>query len=257
MTWPASVAAFTNKLLLADLAIVADVRVRKKKVFVADARDAAALSRSAAHGHIFAKNIFVADNQFACARRECVVLRVAANHTKRMKHIRRAELRRAVHAPRADEECNPSPSSTSSPTTANAPTFTPRPSFADVAMNARADEFPARSFLPASLPFLRRGAASRSTILHISVASAAKLSVHRRLAFQLAEIAAPGEHLHFKPQLISRHHRTPESRAIHRHKKEQLVLAVRNFQQQQQSAGLRHRFDDQHAGHNRLPGKWP
>src|SRR5207244_11330403 len=82
-----------------------------------------------------------------------------------------------------------------------------------------------------------------------------ELSVHHRFAFEFAEITTPREDVHFNSQLFSWHHRTPESRAVYRDKEEQLVLAVRNLQQQQQTACLRHRFDDQHTRHDRLAGE--
>src|SRR5467141_2109259 len=114
-----------------------------------------------------------------------------------------------------------------------------------------ADEFRASSFRG----FF--GLARRLTIDHLAHHRAfrSQLSVHRRFAFQLAEVAAPVEDLDFDAQLIAGHHGTPESRPIDGHKIEQLILAIRNIQQQQKTARLRHRLKNQDPRHDRLPGK--
>src|SRR6266571_1083034 len=116
----------------------------------------------------------------------------------------------------------------------------------------------AHEFLAAS--FVRRLAfRGRIAVHHLAHERrlGGQIAVDRRLAFQFAEIAAPGQHVDFEPELIARNHGPPEARIVHGHKIEQLVLAVRHFLEQQQPAGLRHGFDDEHAGHDRFPRKMP
>ena len=112
---------------------------------------------------------------------------------------------------------------------------------------------PSRRASPAG----RRLQSSRSTILHISVASRGEFAIHGGAAFELAESAAPGEHLHLDPQLVAGNHGPAEAGIVDGDEIEQLLLAVGNFLQQQQAARLRHGLDDQHARHDRLAGKMP
>src|SRR5262249_54455601 len=62
-------------------------------------------------------------------------------------------------------------------------------------------------------------------------------------------------HLNF--QLISRNHWPAKSRSIHCGEKQQLVLAIRNFEQQQQATSLGHCLDNQYTGHHWLARKMP
>src|ERR1700687_3228057 len=81
------------------------------------------------------------------------------------------------------------------------------------------------------------------------------LPVHISLAFQTSGRDPPGLHHHFNPQLISRHHWTPESRLLDPRKHHQHLVAVRNLGQQQQPSRLRDCFHYQHARHDRLVWK--
>src|SRR6202040_177620 len=89
--------AIYKQRVAADLAVMSDVRVRQKKIIAADPRDPAALHGPAADGHMLAKNVGVAHLQFDALALESVVLRIAANHAKGVKHIVGAEFRRAAH----------------------------------------------------------------------------------------------------------------------------------------------------------------
>src|SRR6516225_10556574 len=73
------------------------MRIRQKKIVVADPRRPAALDRSAANGHVLPENVVVSRHQFHALTAERVVLRVSADYTKRMKHISGAKLRRSLH----------------------------------------------------------------------------------------------------------------------------------------------------------------
>src|SRR4029077_2410394 len=81
------------------------------------------------------------------------------------------------------------------------------------------------------------------------------LPVDIRLAFQTSRRDPPGLHHHFNPQLISRHHRTPESRLLDPRKHHQHLVPVWNLGQQQQPSRLRDCFHNQHARHDRLVWK--
>jgi len=76
---------------------VANVRVRQKKIFVANRGDTPTLFRAPADGHVFAEDIIVAYDQFDPFVSKRIVLRVASYHTERMKHIFLAEFRRPMH----------------------------------------------------------------------------------------------------------------------------------------------------------------
>jgi hypothetical protein len=80
-----------KQIIASNLAVVADVSVRQEKILVADSRHAPAFICSAADGHVFAKNIFVSRNELSSLSRKRVVLRITANHAKRMKHVRTAQ----------------------------------------------------------------------------------------------------------------------------------------------------------------------
>src|SRR5439155_25547415 len=79
------------------LAIVSDVRVRKKKILIAQRGPASALFGSAAHRHVFAENVAVTCNQFHALATKRVILRVAADHAEGMKNILLSEFRRTLH----------------------------------------------------------------------------------------------------------------------------------------------------------------
>src|SRR6266481_3188645 len=89
--------AVHEQRIVADLAVVPDVRVRKKKIVIANPRDTAALRGSPADGYMLAKNVCTAHLQFDALATESVVLRIAANHAKRVKHVVICEFRRAAH----------------------------------------------------------------------------------------------------------------------------------------------------------------
>ena len=55
--------------------------------------------------------------------------------------------------------------------------------------------------------------------------------------------------------MIAGHHGTPESRAVDGHKKEQLIVAIRNIQQQQKPTRLRHGLENKDARHDGLSRK--
>ena len=77
-------------------------------------------------------------------------------------------------------------------------------------------------------------------------------AVHVRFAFEPRRRHAPRPYFHFNPQLIARHHRTPEPCLLDSRKHHQHLVAIRNLRQQQQPASLRNRLHDQHARHDRL-----
>src|SRR5579863_106536 len=86
----------------------------------------------------------------------------------------------------------------------------------------------------------------------------AQIAVYRRSPFELREIAAAPIHdFYFELELISGNDWPPEPRVIHGNKVEELALALRNLQQQEQTARLRHRLDDQYTRHNRLAREVP
>src|SRR5579859_3533194 len=71
------------------------MRVGEKEIFVADARDAPTLFRAAADGNVLAKNIVVSHDQFSPLPAIGVILRITADRAKRIEHIIVAVLRRA------------------------------------------------------------------------------------------------------------------------------------------------------------------
>ncbi len=83
----------------------------------------------------------------------------------------------------------------------------------------------------------------------------AELAIDGGSAFEFAEIAAPENQVHLKAQLVAGNDRTAEARVVHGHEVEQFFVAVGNFEQAKQAAGLRHGFDDQHARHDRFAGE--
>src|SRR5579872_1940472 len=146
-----------------------------------------------------------------------------------------------------------SPNSTPSPTKANAPMRTFFPRRAPVETMAREST----SLIARTNRVARRGVAGRFIRLAVHQHAAhdafcGNVAVHCGHRLQLAEFYLPLQHRHLDAQLISGHHRAPETRLIHRGQIEQFFIAIRNFRKQQQSAGLGHPFDDQHARHDRF-----
>src|SRR5262249_65973 len=82
---------------VADLAVMSYVRIGKHQILIAETRGPAALFRAAAHGHVLAENVFVADAQFGAFTSERVGLGITAQHAKRMKNIGGAKARGSVN----------------------------------------------------------------------------------------------------------------------------------------------------------------
>jgi len=62
-------------------------------------------------------------------------------------------------------------------------------------------------------------------------------------------------HLHVEQKLVARLDGAPEFHAVHRHEVDDLVRCLADFVHQKQAPGLRHSFDDQHTGHDRVAGE--
>jgi len=84
---------------------------------------------------------------------------------------------------------------------------------------------------------------------------AGHLAVHRGLGFHAPQAALEGQHVHLDTQLISRSHRAAELGPLDAGKYRQLGFAVGDFAHHDDGAGLGHRLDHQHAGHDRIAGK--
>ncbi len=89
--------AIHEKCAVADHAIMPDVRIGQEKIAIAQQSFAAAFFRAAADGHILAKNIAVTRHQLGALTAKGVVLRVASDRAKGIKHIVPAEFRRSPH----------------------------------------------------------------------------------------------------------------------------------------------------------------
>src|SRR2546422_2667504 len=74
-----------------------------------------------------------------------------------------------------------------------------------------------------------------------------------------ARLAAELHHVELEADLIPRHHRTAELHVIERHEVHDLVRRVLALEMthQQHPADLRHRFDDEHARHDRMTREMP
>src|SRR5713226_7030870 len=160
--------AVHEQSVIADVAIVPDVRRRQKEISVADGRFSAAADGAAADGDILAKRVPVTDLEFGLFTLKPEILRVAADRAKGVKNIIAANFRGSLHHRVRMQHA----------------TLAELDVFANHRISAHANacaEFRAgrdnRLFVN-----LRRthflgssalGAAARSTILHISVASAA------------------------------------------------------------------------------------
>ena len=242
--------------MIADHAVVADVRVRHDQVVAADASHAAALDRAAMHGAEFAKLVRVAHLKPHALAGVCQVLRIAADNGKRMHMIVPAERGGSRdHGVRfedaafaefdivADDREGPDSDSAAD--------------FRGFGNDCPGINVAHRAF---SAGTLAGGiSVSRSTILHISVASAASSPLTVALAMQFAEAQTftPGDDVHFQPQLISGNDRSAETRIVNRDEIQQLFFALRHFLKQQEASRLRHGFDDQDSRHDWLSRKMP
>src|SRR6266513_694806 len=81
----------------ADRAIVPDVRIRQKKIAVAQGSFAAAFLRAAADGDVFAENVAVSRHHLGALASKRIILRVAADRAERIESIVSTELRRSPH----------------------------------------------------------------------------------------------------------------------------------------------------------------
>src|SRR5207302_7136423 len=79
------------------LAIMSDMRVREKKILIAQKGQASAFLRSAAHRYVFSENVAVTRNQFDAFTAKSVILRVSADHAEGVKNIVLSEFRRPLH----------------------------------------------------------------------------------------------------------------------------------------------------------------
>ena len=97
--------------------------------------------------------------------------------------------------------------------------------------------------------------AHRSTTRAMNSASATRFAVDVRGTAHAAGPAPELDHLQLGTELVTRDHRPAELHVIDRHEVDDLVLRVVERAHQEHPAHLGHRFDDQHAGHDRMPGK--
>jgi hypothetical protein len=89
--------AVDENIVVAELAVVADVRVRHDEIVAAEPRGAAAFYRAAIHRGKFAKGVVVADFDSYALPGEGEVLRIAADNREGVHAIILAEARRALH----------------------------------------------------------------------------------------------------------------------------------------------------------------
>src|SRR6267142_2726295 len=160
--------AVHEQRVAADHTIVPDVRIRQKKIAVPQRSFAAAFLRSPADRHVFPENIPVSGNKLHALLAKRIVLRVASDDTERMKHIVLTKFRRSLYDRMRVQHA----------------AVTQFHRFAHYRVRADLDAFAklrartqdglrmnfSRGHFAGSSP-LARG--SRSTILHISVASTA------------------------------------------------------------------------------------
>src|SRR3954451_8161054 len=66
---------------------------------------------------------------------------------------------------------------------------------------------------------------------------------------------APVQYDAFEPQLIAGYDRPAKAGLVDAAEEEELLLAIGHVAQAEDGRALRHRFDDQHAGHDRISGK--
>src|ERR1700683_2030547 len=86
-----------KQVVVANVAVVPNVRRGQKQILVADGCPSATLRGAATDRHVFAKRISLADDQFGVLAAKPKVLRIAANRAERMKHIVPPNLRRTLH----------------------------------------------------------------------------------------------------------------------------------------------------------------
>src|SRR5579863_3448838 len=86
---------------------------------------------------------------------------------------------------------------------------------------------------------------------------AGEFAINVGFALQPSRGLPEGEDFDFDSQLIARNHRPPEPRALNSGKYQQLVVAIADFFEEQNGAGLRHRLNNQDARHDRISGKVP
>lgn len=76
---------------------MANMRICEKKIVVSQRSPGAALLCAPANRHVFTKNISIAGDQFNALPAKRVILRIPANHAKGVKHIVLAKSRRPLH----------------------------------------------------------------------------------------------------------------------------------------------------------------
>src|SRR6267378_1827208 len=89
--------AVHKQRVAANHAIVPDVRIRQKKIAVPQRSFATVFLRSPADRYVFPKNISVSGNELHALPAKRIVLRIASHYTECMKHIVLAKLRRPLH----------------------------------------------------------------------------------------------------------------------------------------------------------------
>src|SRR5580704_13856574 len=153
----------------------------------------------------------------------------------------------------------PSPSSTSSPTTAKAPILDPLPIRAVGEIEARESISLIR--LAHALGSLRLPDWSRSA-LQAGVDHFAHhgcfgggFAIHRSSTLKFAEIGAPCDHVDDDFELVAWNHGPAEARIVDGDKVEQFFFTFFHFVEEQKAGRLRHGFQNQDAGHNRIAGK--
>ena len=81
------------------------------------------------------------------------------------------------------------------------------------------------------------------------------LAVDRSRALHLGDRVFQAQQLHFNAQLIAWHDRPAKARFFDGREEHHLAARVRSDITDQDASYLRHRFDNQHARHNRIAGK--
>src|SRR6266849_8393927 len=156
--------------MAADMAIVPHVRGGQEKVSVADGGFSAAPDGAATDSHVFAKGVSIADEQLRLLALESEVLGITADRAKRIEHIVASNLGRALHYGMRVQDTAVAEldifADDGKRAYAHAGTQLRARRYHRVRMNLRGAHFSAASTLAVT-------GNSRSTILHISVASAA------------------------------------------------------------------------------------
>ena len=214
--------------MIADHAIVADVRVGHDQIVAADARGAAALDRAAMHGAELAKLVRVAHFEPHALARVGQILRIAADDGKRVHMIVAAERGRALdhgvrfenaavaefHFVAHDGECARFelrlPNFAEGETTARG----------SISLIALSRQVPWRAAFPFPGP-----PSCTSTWLRRPV----RRSRWRGRGACRTQILAPGDHIHFQPQLVAGNHRPAEARIVNGDEIEKLFFAVRQL----------------------------